>query len=578
MFRLARFLRPFKKQLIIGPIFKFIEAVFELIIPLIVAHIIDAGIGNADSGQVIVWGAAMILLGLTGLGCALVCQYSAARASVGFGTLVRRELFAHITKLSHRELDTLGTPSMITRLTNDINQLQWGVAMLIRLVVRSPFLVIGSIFMALSIDFHMAVIFMIAAPLVALCYYIVMRLSVPIYGRIQSLLDRVSLITRENLSGARVIRAFSRQKTEQDRFSGASSDLCAEARRAGRISALLNPATSLISNIAIICIIWFGGLQVEIGGLTQGQIYALVNYMTQNLLALVVVTTLVPIFTKASASGKRVQEVFDLKASVSDAGNAPVEPVPGAPRLAFHDVCFRYNQNGDEALSGLNVSLMPGETVGVIGGTGSGKSTLASLIPRFYDVTSGEILVDGVDVREYPFKQLRGQIGYVPQRAELFTGSLQQNMCWANPGASDESIYESLKVAQALSFVQERGQGLDYPILQGGKNLSGGQKQRLTIARALVGKPSILILDDSSSALDFATDAALRKALRENTRGTTVLLISQRVNTVRGADKIIVLDEGRVAGIGTHQALFESCEVYREICLSQISEKEASGK
>lgn len=575
MFRLARFMRPFRRQLITGPIFKFIEAVFELIIPLVVAHIIDRGISQHDAGHVIVWGVVMILLGLTGLGCALVCQYSAARASIGFGTLVRRELFGHITTLSQRELDEIGTPSLITRLTNDINRLQWGVAMMMRLVVRSPFIVIGSVFMAFTIDAGMAVIFMTAAPLLALCYFAVMRLSLPIYSRIQSLLDKLSLVTRENLSGARVVRAFSRQDAERRRFADTTDALCGEGMRAGRLTALLNPATSLIANLAIVCILWFGGGAVNTGSLTQGQVYALVNYMTQNLLALIVVTTLVPVFTQASASGKRVQAVFDLRPSVTDEMNAPVAVVDGSPKIELRGASFRYSDSGGNALEDVSVSIEAGQTVGIIGATGAGKSTLARLIARFYDVVAGEVLIDGVNVKSYPLRQLRGKIGYVPQKAALFTGTLRENMLWKDETATDADIWAALKTAQADSFVRERGEGLDMMLLQGGKNLSGGQKQRLTIARALVGSPEILILDDSASALDFATDAALRRALRHDTRDATVLLISQRVNTVRSAGKIVVLDDGRVAGVGTHEQLYEGCGIYREICLSQLRAEEA---
>lgn len=578
MRKLARYLKPFLFQTILGPIFKLTEAVFELIVPLVMAKIIDTGIASRDLGYVLRMGGVMVLLGFTGLGCALICQYYGSRVSQGFGTNLRRDLFAHINQLSHAELDQIGTPSLVTRITNDINQLQVAVAMLIRLVVRAPFLVIGSAIMALRIDWKIGVIFLIAAPLVALLYAVVMTRSVPYYKRIQSHLDRISLITRENLSGTRVIRAFSKQEAERVRFAEASGDLRSTAVRAGRISALLSPLSFTIINLSIAAIVWFGGMQVNTGALTQGEVYALVNYMSQNLLALIVVSNLVVIFTKGAASAARVNEVFDLKPSVTDAGNSPVEPVSGAPRVAFCGLSFSYHGSDERSLSNITFNAAPGETIGIIGGTGSGKSTLISLIPRFYDASEGALLVDGVDVRRYPFAQLRGQIGMVPQQASLFSGSLRRNLQWAKPGASDEEIYAALDIAQAREFVDKLPQGLDTDILQGGKNLSGGQKQRLTIARALVGAPRILILDDSASALDFATDAALRRAIKRDTRGMTVFLVSQRANTVKAADRILVLDDGETAGLGTHEQLMQTCETYREICLSQLSQEEADRK
>ncbi len=576
MFQLTRYLKGFKRELIVGPTFKLTEAVFELIVPLVVAKIINVGIAARDVGYVLRYGAVVVLLGLTGLGCALVCQYLASRASQGFGTVVRNELFAHINSFSHAEIDRFGAPSLITRLTNDINQLQVAVAMLIRLVVRAPFLVVGSAIMALCIDFQTGVIFLIAAPLVALTLYLITSRSIPFYKTIQRHLDRISLITRENLAGVRVIRAFSKQQTEQERFAHASDDLKEASIRVGRISALLSPLTFTIINLSIVAIVWFGGGRVDQGALTRGEVYALINYMTQNLLALIVVSNLVVIFTKAAASGARVQEVFDTLPSVTDAGNSEVVPVKGAPRLEFRDVSFAYGGSDEQSLSHLTLSVAPGETIGVIGGTGAGKSTLVNLIPRFYDVTEGEILLDGVNLREYPFAQLRGQIGMVPQQALLFSGTLRRNLQWRDEHATDEEIFHALRIAQAQEFVGRLHDGLDTRILQGGKNLSGGQKQRLTIARALVGGPRVLILDDSASALDFATDAALRRAIRQETAGTTVFLVSQRVNTVKGADRIVVLDDGKVAGIGSHEQLFKSCPEYHEICLSQLSQEEVN--
>ena len=519
----------------------------------------------------------MLLLGAVGLCCTLVCQYMAACASQGFGTKVRSGLFAHINSLSHAEIDYFGTPSLITRLTNDVNQLQVAVAMLIRLVVRAPFLVIGAAVMAMLLDWKLALIFLIVIPLVALTLYLVMAKSVPFYKAIQKKLDRLSLITRENLSGVRVIRAFSKQKTEQRRFDEANSDLLRASVNVGKISALLNPATSIILNGAIVAIIWFGAMRVDAGSLSQGQIIAFVNYMTQILLALVVVANLVVIFTKAAASAARVQEVFETAASVREySANAPALSPSGA--LEWKNVSFSYHGTDEKALSNINLTVRPGETVGIIGGTGSGKSTLVNLIPRFYDVTEGEITLGGVDIRKLPFSVLRGKIGVVPQRAALFSGTLMENMKWRKEDASEEEIRAALDVAQASEFVSRMPNGLQTEILQGGKNLSGGQRQRLTIARALVGQPDILILDDSASALDFATDARLRAALRENCRDKMVFLVSQRVNTVRQADQIVVLDDGEIVGCGTHAELLQGCGVYREICLSQLSEEEAAGE
>lgn len=572
---LTRYLKDFKKELFLGPAFKLIEAIFELIVPLVMAKIIDVGIPSRDTGYIIRMGGLMLLLGVIGLCSTLVCQYMAARASQGFGTKVRSSLFAHINSLSHAEIDHFGTPSLITRLTNDINQLQVAVAMLIRLFVRAPFLVIGAAVMAMLLDWKLALIFLVVIPLVALTLYLVMAKSVPFYKSIQKKLDRLSLITRENLSGVRVIRAFSKQKTEQQRFDEANSDLLRASVNVGKISALLNPATSIILNGAIVAIIWFGAMRVDSGSLSQGQIIAFVNYMTQILLALVVVANLVVIFTKAAASAARVQEVFETAASVREDNTDNYSP-SGA--LEWKNVSFSYHGTDENALTNINLTVHPGETVGIIGGTGSGKSTLVNLIPRFYDVTEGEITLGGVNIRTLPLSALRGKIGVVPQRAVLFSGTLLENMKWRKEDATEEEIYDALDTAQASEFVSRMPNGLQTEILQGGKNLSGGQRQRLTIARALVGQPDILILDDSASALDFATDARLRAALRENCRDKMVFLVSQRVNTVRHADQIVVLDDGEIVGCGTHTELMQRCAVYREICLSQLSEEEAAEK
>ena len=579
MLKFARFLKQFKKEVLIGPVFKLTEAVFELIVPLVMAQIIDVGIANGDRGYVLRMGGVMVLLGLVGLGCALICQYCAARASQGFGTVLRSEMFRHINTLSHGEIDQIGTPSLITRITNDVNQLQLAVAMLIRLVVRAPFLVIGATVMALLLDWKLACIFFVAAPLMALVLYLVMSRSIPFYRIIQKKLDRISLITRENLSGVRVIRAFSRQEKEKERFAQASEDQMSTSIAVGRISALLNPLTSAIINLAIAAVIWFGGFRVDAGGMTQGEVIAFVNYLNQILLAMIVVANLVVIFTKAAASATRVDEVLQLHPSIVNRVSRPAQEVEGSPEIAFDAVSFAYPDAGAYSLSDISFTVARGQTLGIIGGTGCGKSTLVNLIPRFYEVSQGCIRVDGVDVRDYPMEQLRGKVGIVPQRAVLFSGTLRQNMQWRKQDATDEEIWQALETAQAASFVRKMPDGLDSVILQGGKNLSGGQKQRLTIARALVGEPEILILDDSASALDFATDAALRQAIAKFSAGRgnrmTTIIVSQRANTVRYADQIVVLDDGKAAGIGTHEQLLESCQIYREIYWSQNERQEA---
>lgn len=579
MLKFARFLKQFKREVLIGPVFKLTEAVFELIVPLVMAQIIDVGIANGDRGYVLRMGGVMVLLGLVGLGCALICQYCAARASQGFGTVLRSEMFRHINTLSHGEIDQIGTPSLITRITNDVNQLQLAVAMLIRLVVRAPFLVIGATVMALLLDWKLACIFFVAAPLMALVLYLVMSRSIPFYRIIQKKLDRISLITRENLSGVRVIRAFSRQEKEKERFAQASEDQMSTSIAVGRISALLNPLTSAIINLAIAAVIWFGGFRVDAGGMTQGEVIAFVNYLNQILLAMIVVANLVVIFTKAAASATRVDEVLELHPSIVNRVSRPAQEVEGSPEIAFDAVSFAYPDAGAYSLSDISFTVARGQTLGIIGGTGCGKSTLVNLIPRFYEVSQGCIKVDGVDVRDYPMEQLRGKVGIVPQRAVLFSGTLRQNMQWRKQDATDEEIWQALETAQAASFVRKMPDGLDSVILQGGKNLSGGQKQRLTIARALVGEPEILILDDSASALDFATDAALRRAIAkfsaERGNRMTTIIVSQRANTVRYADQIVVLDDGKAAGIGTHEQLLESCQIYREIYWSQNERQEA---
>lgn len=576
MWKLRRFLKDYRKQVIIGPIFKWMEAVLELIVPLVMAKIIDVGVKNADKGYVFRMGGLLLLIAAVSLGCALVCQYSASIASQGVGTNLRREMFDRINRFSHAELDRFGTHSLITRLTNDVNQLQVAVAMLIRLVVRAPFLAIGAVVMAFTIDVKLSLIFLVVFPSIVGVLYFVMNRSIPFFRVMQKKLDKISLITRENLEGARVIRAFSKQDAELSRFTSASDDLANTSVRVGRLSALLNPLTYVIMNLGIVAILWFGGFRVDSGRLTQGEMIAFVNYMTQILQALIVVANLVVIFTKASASASRINEVLETEPSVSDAVSGEVAPLADEAALEFDRVAFAYAGAEEPSLSGITVKLRPGETLGVIGGTGSGKSTFVSLIPRFYDATSGEVKVFGQDVKEYPLAELRRLVGTVPQKAAVVSGTIRENLRWAKPDATDEELWAALKTAQAESFVEALPQKLETRVEQGGKNFSGGQKQRLTIARALVGKPSILILDDSASALDFATDAALRKALRTETKGMTVIMVSQRASTIRYADQILVLDDGGMAGLGTHEELFENCPVYREICLSQLSAEEAA--
>ncbi|MCH5194030.1 MAG: ABC transporter ATP-binding protein [Oscillospiraceae bacterium] len=572
MFKLAKkYLGAFKKELIIGPAAKLTEAVLELIVPLLMADVIDIGInGGAGKSYIYRMGCTMILMGAFGLCCALVCQYLASKASQGVGTVIRNDLFRRICSLSHSQTDTFGTASLINRITTDVNQVQTAVAMLIRLVVRAPFLVIGAAVMAMTIDLKLSLIFLAVAPMVSAVLYLIMSRSVPFYRVIQKKLDKLSLITGESLSGVRVIRAFSRGETEEKRFAEANDDYSQTSMRVGRLSALLNPLTYAIMNLAIAAIVWFGGFRVDAGDLTQGQVIAFVNYMTQISLALVVVANLVVIFTRAAACSARINEVLDMEPSITDGAGA-VEADPKAPAIQFRDVSFSYHDDGDNALENISFSLKKGETLGVIGGTGSGKSTLVNLIPRFYDAEQGEVLVGGVNVKDYPLEVLRTKVGVVPQKALLFSGTVSENLRWGKENASDGEIKRAAETAQAAEFIEKMPDGYDTYIAQGGRNLSGGQKQRLTIARALVGDPDILILDDSASALDLATDAALRKAIAENTEDMTVIIVSQRANSIRQANKIIVMEDGEAVGIGTHDELMESCGVYREIVMSQES-------
>lgn len=576
MFKIAVYLKPYKKEAIIGPIFKLMEAILELILPTIVALIINNGVGNHDSAYVYRMGGLMVLMSLLGFGCSMVCQYYAARASQGFGTTLRNKMFQHITSLSYAELDTFGTPTLINRITNDVNQLQIAVAMLIRLVIRAPFICIGAILMSMILDFKLSLILIAATPIFGIILYFIITRSAPLYRLYQQKLDALALVLSENLSGIRVIRAFAKRRSEKERFDASSDDLTSTAIRVSRISALLGPMTTLVVNAAIIAILWVGGIHIDGGRLSQGEIIAFINYVTQILLALVVVSNLVILFTKASSSANRVNEVLSVKVSVSEEGNTVIaEPDHNAPAISFDHVSFGYHTTGESALEDISVVINRGETVGLIGSTGSGKSTFVNLIPRFYDAVQGEVKVDGVNVRNYKLHQLREKIGIVPQKAVLFTGTIAENIRWGKEEATEEEIMQAASVAQAEEFIRKLPEGLNTQVSRGGLNLSGGQKQRLTIARAVVGKPSILILDDSSSALDFATDAALRKALKESSQEMTVLVVSQRVSTVRQADQIIVFEEGRIAGVGTHEELMRGCEEYKEICLSQLSSEES---
>ncbi|MDD4112574.1 MAG: ABC transporter ATP-binding protein [Herbinix sp.] len=570
MLKLARYLKYFKKEVTIGPFFKFLEAVFELIVPLVMASIIDIGIKNRDETYVLQRGGIILLLGFMGLIFAIICQYSAARASQGFGTMVRNDLYKHINTLSHGELDSLGTDTLVTILTNDINQMQLAVAMLIRLVVRAPFLVIGAVVMSMILDLKLSLIFLIVAPLVSIVIYLIMKLSVPYYRVRQRMLDKVSRITRENLSGARVIRAFSKQEHEIRRFNEANNEVADIAINVGKISAFLNPATFTILNVAILAILWFGGIRVDVGSLTQGEVIAFVNYMTQISVALVVVANLVVIFTKASASARRINKVFETVSAVKEK-DEDINSNEIAPLVSLDNISFAYPGSDEYAVEDIGLDINDGEVIGIIGGTGSGKTTLISLLPRFYDVDRGEIRIKGRPVSEYSFDGLRELFGIVPQKAVLFSGSVSDNLRFSKRDASIDEIKKAIEIAQAKDFVERLSDGYDSHISQGGRNLSGGQRQRLTIARALVRNPRILILDDSSSALDYATDARLREAISRNCEDTTVIMVSQRASAVKNADQIIVLEDGKMVGKGKHDELYKTCNIYREICDSQES-------
>ena len=582
MKKLLKYLSAYKKEAVLAPLFKMLEASFELLVPLVMAQIIDTGIKNQDLAYILKMGAVLVLLGVIGLACSLTAQYFAARAAVGFGAGVRRDLFRHINRLSYSEIDAQGTATLITRMTSDVNQVQSGVNLTLRLFLRSPFIVFGAMIMAFTIDVKSALIFAAAIPLLSLVVFGIMLISMPLYKRVQRQLDWVMQITRENLTGARVIRAFNREQDEIASFKEEGGLLIRFQIFVGRISALLNPVTYVIVNLAIVVLIYTGAGQVDSGRIPQGEVVALVNYMSQILVELIKLANLIISITKALACAGRISSVFEMESSIVDPGEEKGgqvkeenPPVSGTSRVSFQNVSFSYQGVKEESLSDISFDAAPGEIIGVIGGTGSGKSTLVKLIPRFYDVTKGQVLVNGTDVRAQSLSKLRGQIGVVPQKAVLFKGTIRDNMRWGKEDAPDREIEEALETAQALEVVKSRENGLDAMIFQGGKNLSGGQRQRLTIARALVRKPQILILDDSSSALDFATDARLRKALRERTGDAAVFLVSQRASALRHADQILVLDDGRLAGKGKHEELLETCPVYREICLSQLSGEEA---
>lgn len=574
MKRLLPFLSGYKKESVIGPLFKLLEATFELIVPLIMAQIIDVGIKEQNVPYIWKMGAVLVVFGVLGLSCSLLAQYFAAKAAVGFGTGLRHALFHHIGQLSYAEIDKAGSSTLVVRMTSDINQVQSGVNLVLRLFLRSPFIVVGAMIMAFTIDVKVAVIFLITVPLLSLVIYGIMMLTIPLYKKVQKSLDDVLLSTRENLAGIRVIRAFCTQDQEKEEFEEKSSLLMRFQQRVGKISALLNPLTYVLVNVGIIAVVWYGGSAVDTGRITQGEVIALVNYMSQILLALVALANLIVSFTKAVASAGRINEVFDLESGIRDGSEDDTCRDSNAPRVEAKDVTFYYQGSKEPALSHITFTAYAGETIGIIGGTGCGKSSLVNLIPRFYDASKGEMLVNGVNVKSWKLNELREKVGIVPQKAVLFHGTIRENMQMGKENASDEEIRKALKTAQALEIVETKPEGLDAPVSEGGKNLSGGQKQRLTIARALVRKPQILILDDSASALDFATDSRLRKALSEDTTGMTVFIVSQRAASIMYADRILVLDDGEIAGCGTHSELLETCSVYQEICYSQLSREE----
>ncbi len=575
MRRLLSYLNHYRKESILGPLFKLLEASFELLVPLVVVSIIDVGIKNRDAAHIWRMGGVLVLLGVIGLVCSITAQYFAAKAAVGCSTELRRDLFVHLNRFSYSRLDAIGVSTLITRLTSDINQVQAGINLVLRLFLRSPFIVFGAMVMAFTIDVKAALIFVIVIPILSVIVFGIMCISMPYYKKVQGMLDRVLLHVRENLAGVRVVRAFNHQEEEKEAFHRDSRELMGTQLFVGKISALLNPLTYAVINGAVIFLVWTGGKQVDAGVITQGEVVALVNYMSQILVELIKLANLIINITKSLACVSRINAVLEEKPGMTEGTALEGRLGSGVPKVEFKDAGMAYHASGDHALEHITFSAMPGETIGIIGGTGSGKTSLVSLIPRFYDAAEGSVLVDGRDVREYSYQALRGKIGVVPQKAVLFSGTIRDNLKWGRKDASDEELLEALEIAQAREILEQKPEGLDTKILQGGRNLSGGQRQRLTIARAVVRRPEILILDDSASALDFATDARLRKALREMKGETTVFLVSQRAATIQNADRILVLEDGRMAGIGTHQELLKTCQVYKEICMSQLSREEA---
>ena len=574
--KLLIYLKDYKKESILSPLFKMLEASFELLVPLVMAEIIDKGISNQDMSFVTKMGLVLVLLGIVGLVCSLTAQYYAAKAAVGFSAKMKHALFAHIQKLSFSEIDTLGTSSLITRMTSDANQVQSGVNMVLRLFLRSPFIVFGAMIMAFTINAKAAFIFVITIPLLSIVVFGIMLISIPLYKKVQSSLDHVLRITRENLTGVRVIRAFHKEADEIENFNDGNDGLTKMQMHVGKISALMNPVTYVIVNGAIIALIWKGAILVDTGAITQGEVVALVNYMSQILVELIKLANLIITVTKAIACGNRIQNVFEITSSMEVKENQDmpiIKPAGENKILEFEHVSLTYKGAGAEALSDIHFSVKQGETIGIIGGTGSGKSSLVNLIPRFYDATQGRILLNGIPIKEYPLGVLRGKIGMVLQNAVLFKGTIRENLAWGKKDATEEEMMRALELAQAKEFVDTKKDGLETMVSQGGKNLSGGQRQRLTIARALVRNPEILILDDSASALDFATDAKLRKAIREMDGSLTVFIVSQRAASIQHADKIIVMEDGEIAGMGTHKELLASCTVYQEIYYSQFKKE-----
>lgn len=570
MYKLVRFLKPYKKEFILGPLFKLAEAVLEILLPTLMALIIDNGVNTADKNYIFIIGGLMLICTTIGLICALLCQFMASRASQGVGTDIRNSIFEHIGAFSHKEIDKFGTASLINRTTSDVNQVQSAVAMLIRLVIRAPFLCIGGAAMAIIIDAKLSLILFISIPIFIIVLYLIMKKTIPMYRIVQQKLDNIALILRQNLSGVRVIRAFSAVEKEKVNFKSSTQDYYNMAVKVGKIASLTNPATTLIMNLAIIAVLWFGGIRVNLGAMTQGQIIAYINYLTLILNALIVVANLVVLFTKASASASRINEIFETNPSIQDS-HTKIHESLNSPIIEFKNVSFAYNDNSEYAIENLSFKVFKGQFIGIIGGTGSGKSTIVNLIPRFYDVTKGSIFINGVNIKDYSQQNLRNKIGIVPQHAVLFSGTIKNNIRWGKKDATDEQIKQAAYIAQASDFIENLKDKYDTQISQGGINFSGGQKQRLTIARAIVKKPDILILDDSSSALDYATDSTLRKALKAITQ--TTIMISQRASSLTGADLIIVLDDGKVAGIGKHDELIKNCDIYKEICLSQVQEE-----